>query len=158
MNEKTHSEANLVKFWLAQRDRNVWHRSLTWASRGLICPTTCKRRSRSWAPPRNLHRSSTVESLMREKILGNKEYQIIWHPWGSAKVPDNRLSLLPDCFPWCTEGEIKVCTWLWEIFSCSSLTALPGPAWVLLKYVLQRLFLSSVLRQGVLLALFSMLH
>ena len=38
----------------------------------------------------------------------------------------------------CTEGEINVCTWLREISSCSCLTVLPGPAWVLLskKYIL----------------------
>ena len=37
-----------------------------------------------------------------------------------------------------TEGKIKVCTWLREISSCSCLTVLPGPAWVLLskKYIL----------------------
>ena len=33
----------------------------------------------------------------------------------------------------CTEGEIKVCTWLREISSCSCLTVLPCPAWVLLS-------------------------
>ena len=32
-----------------------------------------------------------------------------------------------------TEGEIKVCTWLGEISSCSCLTVLPGPAWLLLS-------------------------
>ena len=32
-----------------------------------------------------------------------------------------------------TEGEIKVCTWLRELSSCSCLTVLPGPAWVLLS-------------------------
>ena len=32
-----------------------------------------------------------------------------------------------------TEGEIKVCTGLREISSCSCLTVLPGPAWVLLS-------------------------
>ena len=33
----------------------------------------------------------------------------------------------------CAEGKIKVCTWLREISSCSCLTVLPGPAWVLLS-------------------------
>ena len=32
-----------------------------------------------------------------------------------------------------TEGEIKVCRWLREMSSCSCLTVLPGPAWVLLS-------------------------
>ena len=32
-----------------------------------------------------------------------------------------------------TEGDIKVCTWLREICSCSCLTVLSGPAWVLLS-------------------------
>ena len=33
----------------------------------------------------------------------------------------------------CTERQIKVCMWLREISSCSCLTFLPGPAWVLLS-------------------------
>ena len=37
------------------------------------------------------------------------------------------------------------CMWFGDICSGCFLTALPGPAWVLLKYVLQRLFLSSVI-------------
>ena len=40
----------------------------------------------------------------------------------------------------CTEGEIKVCTWLREISSCSYLTVLPGPAWVLLSKTNEPLF------------------
>ena len=36
-----------------------------------------------------------------------------------------------------------------EVSSCCCLTALPGPAWVLLKYVLLRLFLSSVEGSGI---------
>ena len=39
-----------------------------------------------------------------------------------------------------TEGEIKVCTWLREISSCSCLTILPGPAWVLLSKTYKPLF------------------
>ena len=39
-----------------------------------------------------------------------------------------------------TEGEIKVCTWLREISSCSCLTVLPGPAWVLLSKTNKPLF------------------
>ena len=39
-----------------------------------------------------------------------------------------------------TEGEIKVCTWLREISSCSCLTVLPGPAWVLLSKIYKPLF------------------
>ena len=41
--------------------------------------------------------------------------------WGSGKKKQN------------TERQIKVCTWLREICSCSCLTVLPGPAWVLLS-------------------------
>ena len=36
------------------------------------------------------------------------------------------------------------CTWFGEVCYCCCLPALPGLAWVLLKYVLQRLFLISV--------------
>ena len=37
------------------------------------------------------------------------------------------------CFKYCTEIGLKACTWLGEISSCSCLTALPDPAWVLLS-------------------------
>ena len=40
-----------------------------------------------------------------------------------------------------------LCMWLREVCSCCSLTVLPGPDWVLLNYVLQRIFLSSVVRE-----------
>ena len=43
-----------------------------------------------------------------------------------------------------TEPEINVCTWLDEVYCCSFLTTLPGPAWVLLSYVLQTFILGSV--------------
>ena len=39
-----------------------------------------------------------------------------------------------------------LCMCLREVCSCCSLTALPGPAWVLLNYVLQRILLISVVR------------
>ena len=39
-----------------------------------------------------------------------------------------------------TEGKIKVCTWLREISSCSCLTVLLGPAWVLLSKTNKPLF------------------
>ena len=35
----------------------------------------------------------------------------------------------------CTEGRFNLCTWLGEICSCSCLTVLPGPAWVLLNKI-----------------------
>ena len=46
----------------------------------------------------------------------------------------------------CTEGEIKVCTWLREISSCSCLTVLPGPAWVLLSKTCKPLFTPLYMR------------
>ena len=39
-----------------------------------------------------------------------------------------------------TEGEIKDCTWLREISSCSYLTVMHGPAWVLLSKTNKPLF------------------
>ena len=39
-----------------------------------------------------------------------------------------------------TERQIKVCTWLREISSCSCLTVLPGPAWLLLNKTYKPLF------------------
>ena len=43
-----------------------------------------------------------------------------------------------------TEMSKILCTWLQEVCSCCSLTVLPGPAWLLLNYVLQRILLISV--------------
>ena len=39
-----------------------------------------------------------------------------------------------------TEPWIKVCTWLWEVSSCSCLTVVPGPAWLLLNKICIPLF------------------
>ena len=39
-----------------------------------------------------------------------------------------------------TERQIKVCMWLREISSCSCLTVLPGPPWVLLSKTYKPLF------------------
>ena len=39
-----------------------------------------------------------------------------------------------------TEGKIKVCSWFREISSCSCLTVLPWPAWVLLSKTYKPLF------------------
>ena len=44
-------------------------------------------------------------------------------------------TLREPCLLCITEGEIKVCTWLREISSCSCLTVLPGPAWLLLNKI-----------------------
>ena len=45
------------------------------------------------------------------------------------------------CWIWVyTEMQIKVCMWLREISFCSSLTVLPGPAWVLLSKTYKPLF------------------
>ena len=43
-----------------------------------------------------------------------------------------------------TELSNILCSWLGEVCSCCSLTVLPGLAWVLLNYVLQRILLISV--------------
>ena len=37
-----------------------------------------------------------------------------------------------------------VCTWLGELYHCSCLPVLPGPAWVLLSYVLHTFISGSV--------------
>ena len=50
----------------------------------------------------------------------------------------------------CTEGEIKFCTWLREISSCSCLTVLSGPAWVLLSKKNKSLFPPLYIRNSVL--------
>ena len=59
---------------------------------------------------------------------------IVWEEGNStAERPNGRARL-------CIEGEINVCTWLREISSCSFLTVLPGPAWVLLSKTNKPLF------------------
>ena len=40
----------------------------------------------------------------------------------------------------CTELGIKACTWLREISSCSCLTVVPGPVWLLLNKICIPLF------------------
>ena len=54
----------------------------------------------------------------------------------------------------CTEPRKSLGTWLREISSCSSLTYLPGPAWVLLSKICQDFFLSSVCHLGTPILLF----
>ena len=42
----------------------------------------------------------------------------------------------------CTEMRFILCTWFGEIYSCSCLTVLPGPAWVLLNKICTELISS----------------
>ena len=49
-----------------------------------------------------------------------------------------------DTFMTYTEMRFNLCTRLREVCSCCFLTVLPGPAWVLPNYVLQRILLISV--------------
>ena len=44
----------------------------------------------------------------------------------------------------CTEPRKSLCTWLREIVSCSCLTFLPGPLWVLLRQICKDFFSASV--------------
>ena len=62
--------------------------------------------------------------------------------WSSS-----RDSIDWNCNKYYTEMRFILCTWLREVCSCCFLTALPGPAWVLLNYVLQRILLISVCTQ-----------
>ena len=58
--------------------------------------------------------------------------------WTSVVVP---RSLGTDiCWFWMYRDKKKAHMWFGEIRSCSSLTLLLGPAWVLLKYVLKTFF------------------
>ena len=43
-----------------------------------------------------------------------------------------------------TEMKKFLCTWFGEVCYSCSLTVLPGPAWVVLNYVLQRIFFTPV--------------
>ena len=45
------------------------------------------------------------------------------------------LGLVRSFYDHCTEMRFNLCTWLGEIYSCSCLTVLPGPAWVLLNKI-----------------------
>ena len=46
----------------------------------------------------------------------------------------------------CTEMRFILCTWFGEFCSCCSLTALPGPAWVLLNWICEELISSLYCR------------
>ena len=77
------------------------------------------------------------ERHWRKIIEGHAEY-LTRHD--RVRPPPSDQSILGT-----TELRKSPCTWFGEVCFCCSLTALPGPAWVLLKCVLQRLFLSSVI-------------
>ena len=47
------------------------------------------------------------------------------------------------CGRYSTKAEKMACSWFGEILFCCSLTILLGPAWVLLKYVLQKKIFGS---------------
>ena len=88
---------------------------------------------------------------LRLENLGNS---FTWH--FSHDLANAEMSLIPRCERYLfyeptyiyvivkalhsTEGEIKVYTWLREISSCSCLTVLLGPAWVLLSKTYKPLF------------------
>ena len=60
------------------------------------------------------------------------------------RLVGDSLNVTEQLWTRCTEMSKILCTWLREVCSCCSLTVLPGPAWVLLIYVLQRILLISV--------------
>ena len=66
----------------------------------------------------------------------NHRNKIVEWPRG----PTNRQLKSLDFYVNYRLGKIKVCTWLREISSCSCLTVLPGPAWVLLSKTCKPLF------------------
>lgn len=80
--------------------------------------------------PRDPHPVGQMEKFSRHQPEGRMKQS------GRRQTPQLKMY---------TELRKSPCTWFGELCLCCSLTALPGPAWVLLKYVLQRLFLSSVL-------------
>ena len=51
-------------------------------------------------------------------------------------------------YAWYTEMRFILCTWFGEFCSCCSLTALPGPAWVLLNKICEELISSLYNGQG----------
>ena len=70
-------------------------------------------------------------------------------PGSSSKLPDTTttiywcdwLSLIGQGLM-CTEMRFILCTWFSEFCPCSSLTALPGPVWVLLNWTCKELISS----------------
>ena len=55
---------------------------------------------------------------------------------------------------YCTELPKMVCTWLREVCSCSSLSVLPGPTWVLLSKIYKP-FLGALYIKGLFLQFYS---
>ena len=58
----------------------------------------------------------------------------------SLPVEPTRLRWLLATYTKCTEPRMSLGTWLREISSCSCLTFLPGPAWVLLSKICKDFF------------------
>ena len=75
------------------------------------------------------HKNIVVWSVLHcERMKGKSAFQ------GATYKNTDRIK----CAPWsvwllCTELGNKACMWFGEICSCSCLTVLPGPAWVLLS-------------------------
>ena len=70
------------------------------------------------------------------------------------RVDKNREAGSGKIFRWlkwliCTEMRFILCTWFGEFCSCCSLTALPGPAWVLLNWICKDLISSLYLNKDV---------
>ena len=79
--------------------------------------------------------SDQFRQFSNEWMTNRKEMDIIPGP-GHRCDPNENIIPVADC----TEPGIKACTWLQEITSCSCLTVLPGPAYLLLNKIYIPLF------------------
>ena len=87
------------------------------------------------------HRSSSSISFLRFVVFA----VVSRHPGRPFSLPSGPsyyAMINGDCWlrpnpttPDYTEPGIRACTWLREISSCSCLTVLPGPAWLLLNKI-----------------------
>ena len=86
--------------------------------------------------------SKALVSLSSNVVRSQLDVERTW-PWKFLPHLQTRLNIpfLPSASkPSSTEPRKSLGTWLREISSCSSLTFLPGPAWVLLSKICQDFF------------------
>ena len=104
--------------------------NLGWVDFDLCSSTLCL----GWWETEVYSHMGYFESFKYLKLLGVINYNL-QHLFKKPRVHDTRALFRACEFPnWLyTEMRFNLCMWFVEFFSCSCLTVLPGPAWVLLS-------------------------
>ena len=81
-------------------------------------------------------------NLKRDQFYQQNAYTLLAKNNNSSEKKSHLWSLDLTSWMLCTEMRFFLCTWFGEFCSCCSLTALPGPAWVLLNWICKELISS----------------